>query len=123
MKYLIILAITLSYVNHVSAVTETDKVKASVKSGKNKFSCTFTLVSDGDAVLLTDSKVVCTPNKPTKRKVKNFAVSTDKANYKLSFNINPEKLTKATLGKTSPALCLSTNQSIFRVEIQGDSFL
>eukprot|EP00091_Calanus_sinicus_P019549 TRINITY_DN494_c0_g1_i13.p1 TRINITY_DN494_c0_g1~~TRINITY_DN494_c0_g1_i13.p1 ORF type:complete len:197 (-),score=52.59 TRINITY_DN494_c0_g1_i13:52-642(-) len=80
-----------------SISAETEKVKASVKSGKTKFSCTFTLANDGTAVVLADSKVVCTPNKPTKRKVKDFKLSTDVANYVVSFNINPEKITKATI--------------------------
>merc|ERR1712236_161256 len=88
MKWFAILLISV-----VSAEKET--VKASVKSGKNKFSCTFTLANDGKDVIMKDSKVVCTPNKPTKRKISNFEVSTDKATYTLSFNINPEKLTKA----------------------------
>merc|ERR1711915_1038414 len=92
MKWFAVLLITVSV---VSAAKET--VKASVKSGKSKFSCTFTLANDGKAVIMKDSKVVCTPNKPTKRKISNFEVSTDKATYTLSFNINPEKLTKAAM--------------------------
>merc|ERR1711892_121215 len=78
-------------------LAESEKIKATVKSGKTKFSCTFTLANDGAAVLLGDSKVVCTPNKPSKKKIKDFEVSTDSATYKLSFNINPEKLTKASM--------------------------
>ena len=84
-----------------SVFAETETVKASVKSGKTKFSCTFTLANDGEAVVMGDSKAVCTPNKPTKKKVKNFKLSTDTADYVLSFNINPEKLTKATISKYS----------------------
>merc|ERR1719483_920146 len=80
-----------------SVLAESEKIKATVKSGKTKFSCTFTLANDGAAVLLGDSKVVCTPNKPTKKKIKDFEVSTDKAKYVLSFNINPEKITKSSM--------------------------
>ena len=82
----------------VLSTASAETVKASVKSGKTKFSCTFTLENDGKAVLIGDSKVVCTPNKPTKKKVKDFKLSTDAADYVLSFNINPEKLTKAAIG-------------------------
>jgi hypothetical protein len=78
-----------------------EKVKASVKSGKTKFSCTFTLENDGTAVMIGDSKVVCTPNKPTKKKIKDFKLSTDTADYVLSFNINPERLTSAAIGTIS----------------------
>merc|ERR1712228_113304 len=70
-----------------------------VRFGKTKFSCTFTLVNDGSNVNLKDSKVVCTPNKPAKKKVKNLKVSTDTTDYTLSFNINPEKLTAAKMEK------------------------
>merc|ERR1712183_845667 len=80
-----------------SVFAETEKIKSSVKVGKNKFSCTFTLASNGTEMLLADSKAVCTPNKPAKKKVNNYEVSTDSATYTLSFNINPEKLTKATM--------------------------
>ena len=82
-----------------SVFAETETVKASVKSGKTKFSCTFTLANDGEAVVMGDSKAVCTPNKPAKKKVKNLKVSTDTGEYTLSFNINPEKITKARIGK------------------------
>ena len=91
------LCIFLSALHSVLAISET--VKTSVKSGKTKFSCTLTLVSDGAAVVLGDSKAVCTPNKPAKKKVKDLKVSTDTGEYTLSFNINPEKITKATIGK------------------------
>ena len=81
-----------------SISAETEKVKASVKVGKTKFSCTITLANDGKFVVIGESKVVCTPNKPTKKKVKDFKLSTDIADYLLSFNINPDKITKATIG-------------------------
>ena len=82
----------------VLSTASAEKVKASVKSGKTRFSCTFTLENDGEAVLIGDSKVVCTPNKPTKKKIEDFKLSTDVADYVLSFNINPEKLTKGAIG-------------------------
>merc|ERR1711915_1063880 len=63
MKWFAVLIITVSVVS-----AEKETVKASVKSGKSKFSCTFTLANDGKAVIMKDSKVVCTPNKPSKRK-------------------------------------------------------
>jgi len=76
---------------------ETETVKTSVKVGKTKFSCTFTLANDGEAVVMGDSSVKCLPNKPTKKKVNNFEFSSDTASYKVSFNINPEKITKASI--------------------------
>merc|ERR1712106_252501 len=82
------LCIFLSALHSVLAISET--VKTSVKSGKTKFSCTLTLVSDGAAVVLGDSKAVCTPNKPAKKKVKDLKVSTDTGEYTLSFHINLE---------------------------------
>ena len=101
---------------------ESEVVKASVKSGKNKFSCTFTLANDGAAVLKGDSKVVCTPNKPTKKKISNFEVSTDTATYKLSFNINPEKLTKASMGNLTYCISSQTLYAMFfRTESCEDS--
>merc|ERR1711936_522082 len=51
-----------------------EKVKAPVKVGKKKFSCSFTLVSEGDQVVLGDSKVSCTPNKPTKKKLSKASI-------------------------------------------------
>ena len=98
------------------AYGEKEVVKASVKSGNKKFSCIFTLTSNGGAVVLADSKVVCTPNKPTKRTVTNFAVSTDLADYILSFKINPEKLTMGTMGKTHSITIKLSNIFKFRVE-------
>ena len=83
-------------VSSISA--DTEKVKASVKAGNKKFSCTFTLANDGTAMVIGDSKVLCTPNQPTKTKMKDFKLSPDTADYLLSFNINPKKLTKATVG-------------------------
>merc|ERR1719244_1695711 len=80
-----------------SVYAETEKIKSSVKVGGTKFSCTFTLVREEKNVSLTESKVACKPNKPTKKKVNNFEVSTDSATYNVSFNINPEKLTKASV--------------------------
>jgi hypothetical protein len=80
----------------VSAESET--VKSKVTVGSKEFSCTFTLANDGAAVVLGDSKAVCTPNKPKKKTVTDFEVSTDTATYKLSFKINPEKITKASMG-------------------------
>merc|ERR1711936_970127 len=94
MRHLLLLLTVLAQV-WTEKVAE--KVKAPVKVGKKKFSCSFTLVSEGDQVVLGDSKVSCTPNKPPKKKVSNFKISTDKAKYTLSFNINPEKLTKASI--------------------------
>merc|ERR1712215_76639 len=95
MRHLLLLLLTV--LTQVWTEKVTEKVKAPVKVGKKKFSCSFTLVSEEDQVLFGDSKVSCTPNKPTKKKVSNFEISTDKAKYTLSFNINPEKLTKAAM--------------------------
>merc|ERR1719347_1448763 len=80
-----------------SVYAETEEVKTTVKVGKTKFKCTFTLASDGGNVTLNESKVVCTPNKPTKKKVQDYEIFTDTAVYNISFNINPEKLTKASM--------------------------
>ena len=82
-----------------AALAATDTAKAKVKVGKKKFSCTFTLENDGQAVVIANSKVKCTPNKPEKKKVEAFKLSTDIADYVLSFNINPENLTKANICK------------------------
>ena len=98
-----------------SVYAETEKIKATVKVGKTKFTCTFTLASDGGNVTLNESKVACTPNKPTKKKVQDYVIFTDSANYTLSFNINPEKLTKASMGKfhTNSRLITAKNSSIY----------
>merc|ERR1719435_223420 len=84
-----------------SVYAETEKIKSSVKVVTNnkvtKFSCTFTLVREEKNVSLTESKVACKPNKPKNRTKEDFEVSTDLATYKLSFNINPENLTEASV--------------------------
>jgi len=54
-------------------------------------------VNDGHAVDIKESKVVCTPNKPKKKEVTNFNLTTEKADYILSFKINPEELTAANM--------------------------
>jgi len=84
----------------VYAETETVKTSVKVKVGKDKFknfSCTFTMANDGEAVVMGDSSVKCLPDKPTKKKVNNFKFESDTAFYKVSFNINPEKITKASI--------------------------
>merc|ERR1711875_160570 len=57
-----------------SVYADTEKIKATVKVGKTKFTCTFTLASDGGNVTMNESKVVCTPNKPTKKKVQDYEI-------------------------------------------------
>ena len=82
-----------------AALAASETAKGKVKVANKKFSCTFNLENDGQSVVIADSKVDCNPNKPAKKKVKDFKLSTDIADYVLSFNINPEKLTKANMSK------------------------
>ena len=71
----------------------------SIKVGSTKFKCTFNLVSDGSNFSTDDSKVTCTPNKPKNKKVKNMKITTTLATYTLSFKINPEQITSASMGE------------------------
>ena len=50
-------------------------------------------------MILKKSKVKCTPSKPKKQKVSNFEISGQFGLYKISFTINPSKITKALLTK------------------------
>ena len=82
-----------------SAFTET--VTRSFKMGRTKFTCSFTMATDGISKVDMDvSKAVCTPNKPTGKSKRFLTVVGEKAIYNVSLSINPEKITFAEFSKT-----------------------
>ena len=72
-----------------------EELKAKVLRGK--FSCKFSLVSENTKVILEESSVSCSPAKPKKQKVSGLEIEGRLGTYTLSFNINPSKITRATL--------------------------
>lgn len=80
--------------NVENTVKETDTATVRVKVGKKKFSCKFEIVHRDSLILMDESSVDCTPNKPSRQKAFNIRLKGSHGyDFSASILINPDVLT------------------------------
>ena len=90
----------------IFSLQETDTATIRVKVGKKKFSCKFEIVHRDSLILMDESSVDCTPNKPARQKAFNLRLKGSHGyDFSASILINPDVLTDVFVGR-NPNLTL-----------------